>query len=335
MDSRSLDNILNKLSEVKVAVIGDGCVDIYWEADMTVSKISREVPNYPLPIYEERFSLGAGANVVSNLKALGVKNIKYVTCMGDDWRSTIFKKLLNEIDVGCEYAVVSDEIVTPAYCKPIKNGISNVKYEDPRIDFANHKCQSENLEKILSAKLEEAVKDADILVVCDQFDFGCITDNIRNRICEIGKKMPVIVDSRDRADLYKNVTIKPNEVELCNYLNISLVDASNLDKMSEAAKQFVKISKSPVVVTLGENGSLWCDNDELVHVKAFPVGGEIDFVGAGDSFLAGLSAVYCLSISTDEKLEFASLVPAVTIKKIGVTGVATPTELKNALTSLA
>lgn len=32
-----LQEILNRFPSVRVGVVGDGCVDIYWEADMTKS----------------------------------------------------------------------------------------------------------------------------------------------------------------------------------------------------------------------------------------------------------------------------------------------------------
>ena len=42
-----LQEILNRFPSVRVGVVGDGCVDIYWEADMTKSVLSRETPHYP------------------------------------------------------------------------------------------------------------------------------------------------------------------------------------------------------------------------------------------------------------------------------------------------
>ena len=45
-----MKNILQKIQSMKVAVIGDFCLDVYWTADMTKSELSRETPQFPLPI---------------------------------------------------------------------------------------------------------------------------------------------------------------------------------------------------------------------------------------------------------------------------------------------
>jgi rfaE bifunctional protein kinase chain/domain len=325
-----LQEILNQLPSRKVALIGDGCVDIYWEADMRLSELSREVPHYPLPVVEERFSLGAGANVLANLAALGVGEIRYVGCIGKDWRGEIFRKLLKEQRISDRFLLASDYRVTPAYCKPIRKGISPVCYEDPRLDFNNRTPLTAEEETGLLEKLEEAASGADILVVCDQLANGCITKRVQDRIMELGKRMPVIVDSRDRVNEYRNVIIKPNEVETCQALQLEAAAADSIEEMCRAAKQMEERNGSPVLITLGGRGVIWCSGGECVQVPAYSVEPPIDFVGAGDSFLAGFSAVYGLDFSAETLLAFANLVPAVTIRKIGTTGTAAPEELQSA-----
>ncbi|MGI5958199.1 MAG: bifunctional heptose 7-phosphate kinase/heptose 1-phosphate adenyltransferase [Massiliimalia sp.] len=330
MNRQDLEQILASLPSRKVAVIGDGCIDVYWEADMRLSELSREVPHYPLPIVKERFSLGACANVVANLATLGVKDIRYVSCIGDDWRGVIFRSLLDEIQVPDHYLICSKQRVTPAYCKPIRRGISDVCYEDPRLDFNNQTPLSEELEQQLMERLEEAVDGADILVVCDQLKNGCLTERLIEKIEQLGKTMPVIVDSRDRIGRFRNVMIKPNEVETCHCLGISEESAADLETMKQAAAGLEKRNGKPVLVTLGAQGVLWSEDQKVIQVPAYQVMPPIDFVGAGDAFLAGFSAVYSLDVCSEVKLSFANLVPAVTIRKIGTTGTACPEELRKA-----
>ena len=87
-------------------------------------------------------------------------------------------------------------------------------YEDPRIDFANYKNLPEELENELLSRLDEIIDKVDVLCVADQLRFGCITPKIRQRIISLGQKgKMIVVDSRDRIKEYKNVILKPNEVE--------------------------------------------------------------------------------------------------------------------------
>ena len=88
-----LEEILSRLADVSIAVVGDGCLDVYWEADMTRSQLSRETPHFPLPVVKERTSLGAAANVAANLAALGLKRVGFLTVIGDDWRGREMEKL--------------------------------------------------------------------------------------------------------------------------------------------------------------------------------------------------------------------------------------------------
>lgn len=327
MTQKELEYILERLPSRKIAVIGDGCVDIYWEADMRRSELSREVPHYPLPVVEERFSLGAGANVVANLAALGIGDIRYVGCIGNDWRGTIFQSLLSEINVSNEHLISTSERITPAYCKPIRIGISDVRYEDPRLDFNNLSPISRDLENKLLEMLQKSAQGADLLIVCDQLQNGCITPRIQEKIELLGRTMPVLVDSRNRIGQFRHVMVKPNEIEVCKALGLDLCAAEDLEQMKSAAISMEIRNGCPALITLGARGVIWSENQKITLVPAYPVPPPIDFVGAGDAFLAGFASVYGMGLSSESMLAFANLVPAVTIQKIGETGTATPKEL--------
>lgn len=331
LNRKTLDQILRKLPEQKIALIADGCVDIYWEADMRISELSREVPHFPLPIVEERFSLGAGANVAANLAALGVGDIRFAGCIGNDWRGMVFRELFRKIGVSDRYLAASESRITPAYCKPIRGGISPVKYEDPRLDFNNRRPMTEEAEEVLLQNLDQAVSGADLLIVCDQLSDGCMTSRVIERIETIGRKIPVIADSRDRVGLFRGAVVKPNEVETCRALGLPESDAEDEEAMRRAAAMLEQKTGRPVLVTLGSRGALFCEGGRCTLSPAYPVKPPIDFVGAGDSFLAGFAAAFGLDLSIEEKLGFANLVPSVTIRKIGVTGTASPNELQDIL----
>ena len=329
MTKDGLEQILESLPSRKIALMGDGCVDIYWEADMRLSELSREAPHYPLPIVEERFSLGAGANVAANLAALGVSDIRFVGCTGEDWRGALFRSLFEQIRIPADYLVSSPERVTPAYCKPIRRGISDVKYEDPRLDFNNRSPLSGEIEQRLLTSLEKACQGADILIVCDQLQNGCITPKILERLAELGSAMPVIADSRDRIGAFQNAVVKPNELGASRF--VALAPAAGTPPARRgAALALEKRCGRPALITLGDRGAIWAEGGETFLVPAYPAPPPIDFVGAGDAFLAGFAAVYGLGLPPETALSFANLVPAVTIRKTGMTGTASPDELREA-----
>ena len=75
LTEQQLDRILRSIQAARLLVVGDVCLDLYWYADMRRSRLSRETPHFPLPVVEERVSLGAGGNVAANLAALRPKEI--------------------------------------------------------------------------------------------------------------------------------------------------------------------------------------------------------------------------------------------------------------------
>ena len=101
--------------------------------------------------------------------------------------------------------------------------------------------------------------------------------------------------------------------------------------VERAAAALSARNQSPALVTLGENGAVWCEGGVCTHVPAYRVEPPIDFVGAGDAFLAGFSLAHALQIPPADRLAFACLVPAVTIQKLGTTGTASPAELRREL----
>ena len=115
-----LEDILQKITKLRIALIGDICLDVYWKADMTKSVISRETPHFPLPVTEEWMSPGAGGNTAANIAELGVANFKVLSVIGGDWRGAELKTAFLKRGIQTDYLTESDQTVTNAYCKPLR-----------------------------------------------------------------------------------------------------------------------------------------------------------------------------------------------------------------------
>jgi rfaE bifunctional protein kinase chain/domain len=336
LDKQQLDDILAKTSTVKIGFVGDLCIDIYWKADMTRSELSRETPHYPLPVVEERMSPGGGGNVCANIAALRPARIEAVSVIGNDWRGKLLLSELNKRGIDCSNLIVSDEVITSAYCKPIRMGISEVEYEDPRLDFCNYHPLLPAVEKALLSKLDQVVRDIDVLCVSDQLLFGCLTPAVRQHIVHYAADgLKVIVDSRNRVGEYRGVIMKPNEIEAWRVVqgtNLPLSDS--FDVYKDTAEKLAKLNGAPVCMTLGANGCLYSDNQATVHVKAYPVKPPLDIVGAGDTFLAAFGVALGAGIDPVSACSFSNLASSVTVQKIGTTGTASPSELTHAINTL-
>ncbi|MBR2838475.1 MAG: sugar kinase [Kiritimatiellae bacterium] len=296
---------------------------------MTKSELSRETPHFPLPIVQERLSPGGAGNVVANLLALGPKAVHAVGVFGDDWRGMALKGLLEKAGANISGVVVDTGRVTNTYVKPLRKGYAdNVVYEDPRLDFANYGPLADATERKLVAALDRMAKKVDVLCVCDQMPFGCITGAVRERICALGEAgLTVVVDSRDRIGLYSNAIVKPNEIEASRVFKgkVKATDFENLAKALEAR------TGRPAIVTAGEKGCYVSENGQVAHVLACKVTGEIDFCGAGDTFLSAAACAMAAGFPLVDAAALACCASAVTIKKLKTTGTADRRELSESV----
>ncbi len=331
MTASEVKSALDALGSARMGVVGDFCVDIYWYADMKLSELSRETPHFPLPVVEERFSPGAAGNVAANLAALELCRVEVCGVAGPDWRGALLTQSLERCGVDASGLIVEDGRFTNAYCKPMRAGISDVVYEDPRIDFATRRLISPETEERVLSWLEGAAGRLDGLCVCDQLAHGVITPRVREKLSELAQRgLLVTVDSRYRVGEFRGVTIKPNEVECRRAVrgeDSAYAETSEVALTNDACELSVRTS-SNVLLTMGRRGSAYFSGGKLyARVQAHEVPPPIDFCGAGDTYLSAFSALAASGAQVDEAMYIAGLASEVTIKKVGVTGTATREEI--------
>ena len=329
LDRTRLEEILDRLGAVRVALLGDLCLDVYWRADMTRSELSRETPHHPLPVVSETLSPGAGGNVAANLAALRPKRVAALGVIGRDWRGTALGAELERAGVDVSGVVVSATATTNAYCKPFRKGISSVEYEDPRIDFANHAPLSSDDETRLLAALDAAAPGLDVLCVSDQFAFGCITPALRQRIAHhAARGLRVLVDSRDQIGAFEGVFLKPNGLEAKRAAGAAAdPDDAPLVTLAGTARALAARTQSSVCMTLGARGCILSDGTTSTHVPTAAIPPPIDFCGAGDTFLSAFACTLATGARPEEAAFVADLAASVTIQKVGTTGTASRDEI--------
>ena len=327
---QELEQLLANVDNARIGLIGDLCLDMYWIANMKISELSRETPHHPLPVVEERYAPGGAGNAANNIAALKPGKLSVIGLVGTDWRGDLLIKALSECGIDGKYIVQESGLMTNTYIKPLRCGISDVVYEDPRLDFESRAPISAECEaKVLNA-LNEAAKELDVICVSDQMKFGCITPAVRARLCELGAEgKTVIVDSRDHAADYNNVTVKPNEVEASRAFGKGeiLGNVLDLDTLSVLAGEIAERNGRTTLMTLGDKGCFVVDNGKVTRCPACAVEPPIDFCGAGDTFLAGFGSLLAGGATPIQAAQVATLCSAVTIKKIGTTGTATREEV--------
>ena len=316
---------LRRIDGVKIGVLGDAAVDIHWYADMKKSELSRETPHFPLPVTREEITPGAAGNLAANIAALKPERLEFCGVIGGDWRGEVLKKSFSERGIGTDGLIVEPGRFTNAYCKPMRMGISDVVYEDPRIDFSTDSPISKESENAVLEWLGAAEDRLDAVCVCDQFAGGCVTETVRKKIS--GLRIPVFADSRYNIGKFrlKRGVLKPNERECASALSGAGIAPS--EDMAENGLRLAQITGSNILLTLGENGALIISGGTVTPVPAVRVTGETDICGAGDTYLSAFACCAAAGASYAEAASAAAAASAVTVKKIGVTGTADREEI--------
>ncbi|MEM3716447.1 MAG: PfkB family carbohydrate kinase [Candidatus Bathyarchaeia archaeon] len=326
-----LVEILESFKDLSAIVVGDFALDVYWYADMTMSELSRETPRYTRPIVRETYSPGASGNISWNLRDLGVRNVYAVTVIGEDWRGQILVERLKDIGVRTEYMIQSPDRVTPSYIKPILCGFDS-QQEDSRLDFINLKPISSDLEEHLIDNIEDLISVVNAVIVEDQMSKnGVISDYVRQSLIDLAGENPekvFVVNSRERIGLFKNMVLKPNKIEAVKALYPFREPSEvEIDELVIMGRELFKRANRPVYITLGEKGALLIDEEGHSHLPAAPTKPPIDPVGAGDTFISAIGASLAAGASPLEAGIIANIAASVILKKLNITGTASPKEI--------
>lgn len=335
LSAARLEELLAAIRKLRVGVVGDLGLDAYWYADMTISHLSRETPRFPRPILRESYSPGAGANVADNLIALGVAGVPVLSVLGSDWRGEILQRVMAERGIEIDRLLMSPERSTTTFIKPILEGYDS-QQEDARIDFENVHPLTEDLEMRLIEVVTRAMEDLDALIVADQLDVnGVISARVRDAFNDlagtVGDKV-VVVDSRQHIELFRHMVLKPNWAEAM------AVTAPDVDPRQVGHPEICRSGRTlsektglPVFVTLSGDGVMVCEASDRSPgcrpIAAGPVRPPLDPVGAGDTFIAALTASLAAGATPYEAGAVANLAAAVTVEKLNITGATTPDEL--------
>jgi rfaE bifunctional protein kinase chain/domain len=322
--------LLASIASQRIGVIGDLTMDGYWHADMTRSQLSRETPLYPRPVFRESYSPGGAANVAWNLADLRPASVFAFTVFGEDWRGELFSQVLKKAGVRLDDVITQPGWMTPFYGKVILMGYHS-QQEDARLDFINTEPIKPETEQALIAKVKARLPELDALVVADYQAIGVVTPEVTKALNQLAVEFSItlfVVDSRERVGNFRNMVIKPNDIEAARFFFPDRDPAAvSVDELSQAGIDWQKSNQRPVYITLGHRGCLVCDQGKAKFVPAIKIPPPIDTVGAGDTFLASLTAGLVGGATPVEAACLATLATGVTIRKLGVTGTASPQEI--------
>ncbi len=330
MQEARLRQILARFPALKVLVLGDFFLDKYLEIDRSLSEVSLETGLEAYQVTATRPSPGAAGTVVSNLRALG-PGVLCLGVIGDTGEGYELRRALEAIGADLSLLLVRPDLLTPTYTKPMMHEPDGRVHELERLDIKNRSPLPEDVEATILERLCAAAPRVDAVIISEyvqERNCGAVTDRVREEVARLGAALPrkvLIADSRTRIGAYRNVSIKSNQSEALRAVGAE----GELDPAAVewAARELARRNGRPAFVTLGPDGMLVSDGERCCRVPTVRETGPIDPVGAGDSALAGIACALAVGASPEEAALVGNLCAAVTIRKIGTTGTASPEEV--------
>ena len=207
--------LISNMRDRKIVVLGDVMLDEFVWGDVT--RISPEAPVPVVDIRRESVHLGGAANVLANVIALGAKGC-VVGVIGNDSAGERLRASLKDTSPSQpdDYLVVDADRPSTTKTRIIAHNQLVV-----RADREQRKPVNGTTEKSIIVALQQALQDADALVISD-YDKGVITPRILGEVLpQAYGRMPVLVDPKVRNfDSYRPATlVTPNHHEALRLTN--------------------------------------------------------------------------------------------------------------------
>ena len=333
MTEDRIKEILKGYDALSIAVIGDFCLDRYFEIDPSRKEISIETGLDVYNVTRVRTQPGAAGTILNNLVALGIGEIHSIGFRGTDGEGWLLKQALNKFSgVNTEHFLETDQRHTFTYSKPLVLEPGQAPKELNRLDIKNWSPTPTSISEKICEGILAIADHVDAMIVMDQVDIaetGVITREVLACLGEIqsnNPELPIIADSRRSLKTYPNLTFKMNADELSKW--IGTTEALTPEEVGQQASALVKKTNLPVFVSMADQGIVGaCPGAPHTHEPSLPVRGPIDIVGAGDSVTANLCAALASGATQQEAMHLAMRAASCVIHQLGTTGTASRKDL--------
>jgi len=323
LTAQRVSEIVAAMRGRSVAVYGDVMLDEFVWGD--VSRISPEAPVPVVEIRRESVRLGGAANVLANLRALGLC-ASIVGVVGADRAG---ERVRAELRDACGARADGNLITDVSRPTTLKTRIIAHNQLVVRADRELRAPVTVEIEDQLIAALTRALEAADAFVVSD-YDKGAVTPRVLAEILPraFERRIPVLVDPKIRNfDAYRPATVvTPNHHEALRLTNTE----DDSDEGMAAAARLIRerLNCESVLITRGEHGMMLLEQDSAPVYVATVAREVYDVTGAGDTVIATLAAALAARASLVEAAALANHAAGIVVGKLG-TATATADELVN------
>ena len=236
-------------------------------------------------------------------------DISFITKMGKDSHSEMAFSLYKEAGVKTHSIIQDDKLFT---------GVAGIMIDEDGSNAIN--IISGAAEHLVNSDIDnniETIKKSEIFLTQmetpDETTIYALKKAKENRCITILNPAPARKIDEENFKLIDFFT--PNETEAAFYLNKKI--KTEID-IKDAGTELLKKGVKNVIITLGEKGVYFANNEENFFINAFnlkqPV---LDTTGAGDAFNGALSVGLANNLKIKEALTFANKIAGISTTKLG------------------
>jgi rfaE bifunctional protein kinase chain/domain len=320
------DQILRGMPAVRVGVVGDFCLDVYYDLNRESGEFSLETGKEVHYGRNLRSAPGGASNVVQNLAALGVGEVWAFGLLGDDLYGRDLRYQLNALGVRTQgLHAQPDSWDTFTFVKPLEDGV-----ELNRIDFGDGNQPDRAIQETILEELAARIGDLDVLIINQQHVSPLINRFMADRLNQLLPRNPAcksVVDCRDIATLLESDVLKLNTFEVARILGSAPFDGSSTEICREKGLEIHRKLGRAIIMTRGEHGVYVVHSGEAHEIRGVHIPGETDPVGAGDTFVSCLAASMATGASLVDAAALSNIAAAVVVQKLQQTGTASRQEI--------
>ena len=252
---------------------------------------------------------GKGSNQAVAAAKAGAKTY-FISKIGDDQFGSMAKKIYDKSGVDYSNVIVSKEHSTGAAGILIdeKSGANSINV----VPGAAGALTIHDIDKA-----SESIKNSSIfltqLEAPKEVVFHSIKKANQHSVTTILNPAPATSINKEIFSMIDYFT--PNETEASYYVNHPV---ETLDDAKQASKKILEMGVKNVIITLGEKGAYFENEQENFTVAVANLNNPIvDTTGAGDAFNAGLAVALAEGKNIKESLNFASATAGISTTKLG------------------
>jgi rfaE bifunctional protein kinase chain/domain len=315
LSSDELKRILDSMNNLRILVLGDLIIDEYITCDPL--GMSQEDPTIVVTPVDHRLYIGGAGIVAGHAAGLG-GTVDFITVTGDDLTSEFAKKSLEEMKVRTHFFI---DVNRPTTLK------QRFRCKGKTLLRVSRLCQgsiNSTLQSFIYEKVMQLIDSIDLVIFSD-FNYGCIPDDLLNKLVELCNKKNklAVADSQCSSQVgdisrFKNMyLLTPTEHEA----RISVRDnesglvilAEKLRNKANAKNLLLKIGEEGVLVHAeAEKNNRWV-TDRIPALNKFPK----DVAGAGDSMLITVAMSLASGAKIWESAALGSIAAAVQVGRVG------------------